>query len=610
MRTYSVAAAPKVDSSRWPQRDPMTWAQLVAWLDLDNPADVKDCGGYVLGVLANKRRAKDTVISRSALALDADAASVSFVADSATELGTAAVIHTTWRHSPENPRYRLLVPLSRDVTPAEYRLLARGVIDALGPEQFDVGSSLQPERVMFRPSSQGRYARHLIDGDPLDVDAWLGRSELHPYAARAVEAELTRLDECQRLGWHGKPWNNTTYAVACNLIELANAKWAGYDLDQARTDLFARAPTDEGFGPAEHAGRWESALAKIGDSARPHPVGIPTDDFAPVDEPVPTGPAAAFPRMDFGALLDPNRPPREWVVEPMLGAGSSVALVAPAGHRKSLLLFRIALAVARGENDFAGMAIPRARRVFYVDMELTEDDVADRLASFGVTADELMELSRLIYVHLPALEPLDTAAGGERLAGAVDAYGLEPGDLVVLDSYQRVTEAGENDSDTTRGYYRHTGVRLKARGLTVVRTDNTGKDVAKGARGSSGKRDDVDVEYLLESKSDYMEIRTGKVRQRGITELSLYVATDAEGRTTFSSDLSPERTKIEECVALLEELGVGLESGERRVTAILKKAERQVPRAVLRVAIQARRDRAEMGRRGGSDEGADGGALY
>jgi hypothetical protein len=365
---------------------------------------------------------------------------------------------------------------------------------------------------------------------------------LHPYAAAAVAAELARLDECELLGWGGQGWDNTTYQVACNLIELANSPWTGYDLDRAEADLLDRAPTDEDFGPSEHAAKWASALDKVGRGGRRCPDGTARDNFEPVLDERPgtvmSELLSRFARTDLGELLDPNRPAREYVVEPMIAAGAAVALVAPAGHRKSLLALGVALAVARGDAHFAGMPIPRARRVLYVDMENTEDHLRERLVSFGVTPGD--DLGRFILLSLPSMDPLDTAKGGADLLAALGAYELERGDLVVLDSYQRVTQAGENDSDTTRGYYRHTGVHLKARGLTVIRTDNTGKDVSRGARGSSGKRDDVDIEYLLESKgADYIEVGVGKARQRGVSGLVLWVRTDADGQTTFHSDLEP-----------------------------------------------------------------------
>lgn len=622
MRTLSVAAAPRPDSSRWPQRDPMSWPELVSWLGLDRPADKKECGGYVLGELADERRRKDTVQSRSAVALDADYASPSFVADSAAELGCALAFYTTWRHSPEKPRWRLLAPLSRDVTPGEYRLIAGAMMVELGFEQFDTGST-QPERFMFRPSSRGFYEHHVIAGDPLDADGWLARAKelgiedepqpepyldtgparspadgLHPYAARAIASELGKLDALP-YPWHRDSfWDQTTFNVACNLVEFANSNWSGYTFDAAQADLFEHAPSDEAWGADQHAAKWLSALNRIGNGARPCPDDQPGDVFEPVP---PDGVPAAFQRLSLWELLDPDRPPREYVVEPMLATGTSVALVAPAGSRKSLILLRIALAVARGEDSFAGMPIPRARRVLYLDMENTEDDLRERLESFGVQQDATP--NNFILVHLPPMDPLDTAKGGADLCAAVDAYGLVSGDLVVLDSYQRVTQAGENDSDTTRGYYRHTGTHLKSRGLTVVRTDNTGKDVSRGARGSSGKRDDVDVEYLLRPDGDYVEVMVGKARQRGVSELSLHVI-QKDGQTTFRSDLSPTMNQIQLCVAALDALGVPDRIGYRKASQLLEDDPHLFSRDVCRDACKQRQSR---GRRAADDFGESSG---
>lgn len=588
----------------------MPWPDLVAWLDLGNPADRKDCGGYVLGELEGEHRKKNAVLSRSAVALDADYASVSFVADSAAELGCALAFYTTWRHKPGEPRWRLLAPLSRDVTPGEYRLIVGALIVELGFEQFDAGST-QPERFMFRPSTQGSYEHYSIAGDPLDADGWLVRAKelgiedepqtepyldpsparpesegVHPYAARAIAGELAKLDALP-YPWHKDSfWDQTTFNVACNLVEFANSNWSGYTHEDARADLFEHAPSDDAWGRSQHAAKWLSALNRIGSGARPSPEDKPGDVF---DALPPDGIPAAFQRLSLRDLLDPDRPPREYVVEPILATGTSVALVAPAGSRKSLILLRIAVAVARGETSFAGMSIPRARRVLYVDMENTEDDLRERLESFGLQQDATP--SNLILVHLPPTEPLDTAKGGAELCAAVDAYRLEPGDMVVLDSYQRVTQAGENDSDTTRGYYRHTGVGLKARGLTVVRTDNTGKDVARGARGSSGKRDDVDVEYLLKPEGDYVDVTVGKARQRGVSAMSIQVI-QKDGLTTFRSDASPTKTQVQQCIAAMDALGLPDRTGYRKAGEVLEGEDHMFAREVCRDACRQRQSRS------------------
>jgi len=205
---------------------------------------------------------------------------------------------------------------------------------------------------------------------------------------------------------------------------------------------------------------------------------------------------ARFPRLDLAALVDPDRPVREWVVEGLFPASTSVSVVGPAGRGKSLLLLAACVAIARGDSTFAGLAVTH-RRVLYVDMENPEDDLAERLTALGLTPENVGELSDLILFHLPPLSPLDAALGGIEVAAVAEAYGLGPGDVVVLDSTQRVISGKENDADTMRDYYRHTGLPLKRRGLTVIRTDNTGKDTERGARGSSGKRDDVELEWLI-----------------------------------------------------------------------------------------------------------------
>ena len=52
--------------------------------------------------------------------------------------------------------------------------------------------------------------------------------------------------------------------------------------------------------------------------------------------------------------------------------------------------------------------------------------------------------------QLPPLPPLDTARGSAELEAILDGYGIEAGDVVVLDSMQRVTAGPENDADTAR----------------------------------------------------------------------------------------------------------------------------------------------------------------
>jgi hypothetical protein len=122
-----------------------------------------------------------------------------------------------------------------------------------------------------------------------------------------------------------------------------------------------------------------------------------------------------------------------------------------------------------------------------------------------------------VPLSFPAIAGLDTAAGASQLQEILDAYGFTSGDVVVLDSTQRVTEGEENSNDTIRSLYSLTSAELKRRGLTVIRTDNTGKDASLGARGASAKNDDVAYSWLLERRgqSDIFTLTNTKFRGLG-----------------------------------------------------------------------------------------------
>ncbi len=136
----------------------------------------KDVGGYVLGHLKTGRRKKDTVESRSGITLDADHAGQDFIDSVEMLFPHKCAIYSTHSHTPEAPRLRMVVPLSRDVTPDEYAALSRLVADEIGIDFFD-DSTYEPERLMYWPStpSDGEYVFKVIGGDELDPDDYLSR---------------------------------------------------------------------------------------------------------------------------------------------------------------------------------------------------------------------------------------------------------------------------------------------------------------------------------------------------------------------------------------------------------------------------------------------------
>lgn len=189
---------------------------------------------------------------------------------------------------------------------------------------------------------------------------------------------------------------------------------------------------------------------------------------------------------------DPTQ--KDWLIEPFLANGRAHALYASAKAGKSYVALQaIAAACVPGHTSWA--TVPgEPVTVLYLDYEMTEDDLRERLSIFGYGAGD--DFSRLHYVKASLLgADLDTKDGGRALLDAALGWGVR---LVVVDTMSRAVSGDENDADTVRKFYQHTGRLLKAHGIAWLRIDHAGKDGDKGQRGSSAKNDDVDVVWRLE----------------------------------------------------------------------------------------------------------------
>ena len=565
----------------------MTSEEFLQWLDLDAPSVVPDDAkktvpSYLLATLTGTDPETAQVRYRYGAALDVDKwtpEDVQVLRGRVRGLGAWAVIHSTHSSSAEVASCRVIVLYCRPVTPDEHARISDALMAQLGEglPAFDKASRV-PRQEMFRPSAHPDrvqdYWHEVVEGELLDVEVWLSRAPAEAATASAAEAveavqdpdradrvvelillkdlpELAALPEGGRTD-DGHGWDSGVYKLATRLIRAHNSGARG-TLEELEAAFFEAAPPADGSYNPRH--KWDNAVEAVGDEGLTElerdPRSTAAQDFAAmpgqgVAEPSPNDIARRFPRLSLAALLDPNRPPREWVVEGLLPAGASLSLIAPAGEGKSLFVLAMVLDVARGRANFAGLRIPRKRRVLVIDMENTEDDYAERMTALGVTLDNLHELDDMVFLNLPDLAPLDTATGAAELRSIIEYYGLDAGDLVVLDSFQRVTEGPENDSDTARAFYRHTATMLKSLGLTVVRTDNTGKDAEKGARGTSSKRDDVDVELIMtreKGEAGAFRLTPGKVRGGGIARLSMVREVDERGRLRYGTGSFTETTR-------------------------------------------------------------------
>lgn len=134
----------------------------------------KDKGGFVGGQLRNNRRKIEAVALRSMLTMDADHADVSYIDRFLQNFRYASCVYTTHGHTPEAPRCRIIVPLTRDVSPDEYVALTRFLAADWGIDQFDE-CSYKPNQLMYWPTtpSNGEFISKTTGGDWLDPETVL-----------------------------------------------------------------------------------------------------------------------------------------------------------------------------------------------------------------------------------------------------------------------------------------------------------------------------------------------------------------------------------------------------------------------------------------------------
>lgn len=147
-----------------------------ARMSKEEQSNVKDVGGFVGGYLSGGIRKNANVMYRTVATLDIDYGTVNVWDDFTMAFGFAAMIYSTHKHSSKTPRYRLVFPLSRQVSPAEYEPLCRKIATEIGIDLFD-DTTYELPRLFYWPSTSkdADFVFDYQDGPACDVDAILSQ---------------------------------------------------------------------------------------------------------------------------------------------------------------------------------------------------------------------------------------------------------------------------------------------------------------------------------------------------------------------------------------------------------------------------------------------------
>lgn len=180
-------------STHWTPRE-VTWEKLCrklqtpkvteetvaeyAAMTKEQRGEIKDVGGYVGGRIEGGNRKAGAITDRQLICLDADFGDLGLWDTWDVMVGKACLMHTSHSHTPENPRLRFVIPLSRPVTAAEYEPIARRIAEWLDINAFD-DTTYEASRLMFWSSvpKDGEFICRVYDGEWINPDDVLATYE-------------------------------------------------------------------------------------------------------------------------------------------------------------------------------------------------------------------------------------------------------------------------------------------------------------------------------------------------------------------------------------------------------------------------------------------------
>ena len=143
----------------------------------DKQADYKDGGLYLLARSKDGRRAYKSLLVRSALTFDLDAAPNN-IGGLLEKLPFRTIYHTTFKSKSDALRVRIIILLLRDITPEEYARLTPMIAKEVGEEYVDP-ASYKPTQAMYFPvvPKDGEFWCKRTEGPLLNPDDYLGKAE-------------------------------------------------------------------------------------------------------------------------------------------------------------------------------------------------------------------------------------------------------------------------------------------------------------------------------------------------------------------------------------------------------------------------------------------------
>ncbi|WP_429255120.1 AAA family ATPase [Paraburkholderia sp. GAS334] len=519
-------------------RRPILHSDFLALSSDKRQADKAKDPFVCFAAFAGNVRSGNALLRRSALALDFDANAHALMSDldCAVELGDFDyVAHPTRSHTAENPRLRVYIPLSRDVTREEHAVLV-GLIAPLFNAKLDQGSR-QAERIMYLPvvnAEAPEYVPFVHDGSGyLNPDHWLAKcpapegADMPPRTSSLSRAGSALIDPLE-LKYPDAWW--TKERVERELLahfDPSDEVW-----DRSRWLILGMILHHQGDGGDEWLELWDAWSSRDqrvdGDGVPMYQPGLCEQlwetfngnrknaatigtlikwvrDAQKKAQPVARPAGSRFVIRSADELL--NAPPLPWLIRGVVPRNGLVSVFGASGSGKSFLVLDLACAVASGEPNWFDYSVKQQSAVIYCVLE-GEGGIGKRLAAWKQHTRKPVP-KELKFVT----QPFNLLAGQQEimeLARAIQDAGGHGG-LVILDTLSRaVPGADENSSVDMSNIVAAANTLQDVLGGVVMLVHHTGKDASKGLRGHSSLHAALDAAIEVCATSTKREWRVAK----------------------------------------------------------------------------------------------------
>jgi hypothetical protein len=503
-----------IDEAHAPEKAKLPWLKLARFGDV--PSD------------KGSLRHDDNVTTISGLVADYDGEEVSFDAAVAglRRLGITGLVYTSPSHTPAAPRWRLVLPFSDPLPPAEHRPMMAWLnacfAYGLSHESLTLSQSYYFGRV---DETAGHFRSEIVDGGFINLIAIkdaVGKHEreavvqAQKFDAKAAEDDIV--------------YGHAAHVPCVRLLGL----WCHEGRPRERAVAEMRALFERSSAKVDDPKRWRERYDDIGKVA----------DWVwrkegrsngPVAPPTPATPFPGLTVKDISKrdLKDPLRR-----VAGLIGEGNYLTLIyGPSTAGKTFLAVDLLFALLLGRLWFGAKTLKCG--LLYVAREGEEgfiNRIRAYLLNFLDGSDLDLPPHRIVTLSVN-LGPSDDGSHVQRIIATVaemNATSETKVGVVVYDNMRAVAPGmRENFGEDIEAFYAKVREVATATSASPLILDNTGKDTDRGARGTQAKFDLADTVIEVEAGVwTVVKVRDGHPGTRHsfrLAEVALGTVADVDG---------------------------------------------------------------------------------